>query len=147
PSPGSIVSSMHAPGMGLPRAQHRQATGERSMRVAGVNLLAVLAGAIGFYMVGFVFYGGLFTNVWGNETLKNHGLPAHAPPTLSNEAMMAAMQQIPGAMSAGMAYGLGFLLTLLTAFGIGFVVTKTNATTLPAALGRAFVLWLCFGAM
>src|SRR5689334_770832 len=86
--------------------------GERRMRVAGVNLLAVLAGAVVFYMVGFLFYGVLFTNVWGNETLKNHGLLAHDAPPLDTEAMMAQMQQIPGAMSAGMAYGLGFLLTL-----------------------------------
>jgi len=60
---------------------------------------------------------------------------------------MAALTQLPGAMSEGAAYGLGFLLTLITTFGIAFVITKTKTTSLPAALLRAFVLWLCFGAM
>jgi hypothetical protein len=117
------------------------------MRVAGVNLLAVLAGAVVFYMVGFVFYGVLFTEVWSNETLRNHGLLGHDAPPLDAATAAATVMQIPGAMGPGMAYGLGFVLTLITTFGIAFVITKTKAASLPAALGRAFVLWLCFGAM
>jgi hypothetical protein len=112
-----------------------------------VNLLAVLAGTVVFYMIGAVFYGFLFMEVWGNEMMKNHGLLAPDAPPVDATAVKGALMQLPGAMSEGAAYGLGFLLTLITTFGIAFVITKTKAATLPAALLCGFVLWLCFAAM
>lgn len=117
------------------------------MRVAGVNLLAVLAGTVVFYVVGAMLYGFVFTDVWGNEMMKNHGLLAPDAPPVDTEGVKAAIMSLPGAMGPGEAYGLGFLLTLVTTFGIAFVITKTKAASLPAVLGCAFVLWLCFGAM
>jgi Protein of unknown function (DUF1761) len=116
-------------------------------RVAGLNLVAVLVATVAFYLVGMVIYGFTLMEMWANETLKNHGLLQPNSPALSGQELMAKLGEIPGSLSEGMAYGLGFLLTLVTTTGIALVLNMTRPASLGAALGRAFVLWLCFGAM
>jgi hypothetical protein len=115
-------------------------------RVAGLNVVAVLVAALAFYAVGMIIYGFALTEVWTNETLKNHGILAPDAAPLSGEALMAELGKIPGSMDPAMAYSLGFLLTLVTTIGIALLMKMTRPATLPAALARGFVLWLCFGA-
>ena len=116
-------------------------------RIGGVNLAAWIAGTVAFYAVGMIIYGFTLMDVWANETLKNHGLLAQDAAPLAGDALFAELAQIPGSMSEGMAYGLGFLLTLVTVFGIAFVLKLSKAYSLTAALGVALVLWVSFGAM
>ena len=115
-------------------------------RVAGLNIVAVLVATIAFYAVGMVIYGFTLMEVWANETLKNHGLLAPNSAPLTGDALYTALGAIPNSMDEGMAYGLGFVLTLVTTTGIALVLNMTRPASLGAALGRAFVLWLCFGA-
>lgn len=115
-------------------------------RVAGLNLVAVILATIAFYAVGMVIYGFTLTEVWGNETLKNHGLLEPGAAALTGNALMARLQEIPGTMSPGMAYGLGFLISLVTVIGIAFVLGMARPASLMAAMGTAFLLWFCFAA-
>lgn len=115
-------------------------------RIAGLNIVAVLAGAVAYYLVGMIIYGFTLTEVWGNEMLKNHGLAAQDAAPLAGEALMAELNKIPNAMSEGMAYGLGFLVALVTTIGIAFVLNKARPASLVGALGVALLLWLCFAA-
>ena len=113
-------------------------------RVAGLNIVAVIAAAIAFYLVGMVIYGFTLTELWGNEMLKNHGLAEPGAAPLTGEAVFARLMEIPGAMDAGMSYGLGFVISLVTVIGIAIVLKMAKPASLVAALGTAFVVWLCF---
>ncbi len=113
-------------------------------RVAGLNLVAVIVATIVFYAVGMVIYGFTLTELWGNEMLKNHGLADPGGAALTGEALMARLSEIPGAMSAGMAYGLGFVVSLVTVIGIAIVLKMAKPASVLAAMGTAFVVWLCF---
>ena len=116
-------------------------------RIGGVNLLAVFAGAVGLYMVGFLFYGVIFTEIWSQQTLENHGLvPPGQGGALTGQALADAMAQIPGAMDMGPALGAGFLISLMTALGIGLVLGMVRPASLGGALRVALVLWLGFAA-
>lgn len=114
-------------------------------RVAGLNVVAVLAAAVAFYAVGMVVYGFTMSQVWGEEMLKNHGLLAPGQPAPQGEALMAELMKIPGAMDAGMAYSLGFLISLGTVIGIAAVMNWRKPASLGAALVMGFVLWIFFG--
>ena len=113
-------------------------------RVAGLNLVAVIVATIVFYAVGMVIYGFTLSELWGNEMLKNHGLADPGGATLSGAELMTRLGEIPGAMTEGMAYGLGFVISLVTVIGIAFVLRMAKPASLLAAMGTAFVLWLCF---
>ena len=115
-------------------------------RVAGLNIVALLVATVAFYLVGMVIYGFALMEVWANESLKNHGLLAPGSAPLTGDALYTALGAIPNSMGEGMAYGLGFVLTLVTTTGIALVLGMTRPASLGAALGRAFILWLCFGA-
>jgi hypothetical protein len=114
-------------------------------RVAGLNIVAVLAAAVAFYAVGMVIYGFVFMEAWGQQQLINHGVPEADATALRGTDLFNRLNQIPGAMSAGVAYGLGFLVSLVTTLGIAIVMKLTRPASLGAALGTAFVLYLCFG--
>ncbi len=116
-------------------------------RIGGVNVLAWIAGAVAFYLVGMIIYGFALMELWANETLKNHGLLAQDAAPLTGDALYAQLGAIPNSMDEAMAYGLGFLLTLITTFGIAFVLKLSKASSLVSALGIALVLWVSFGAM
>jgi hypothetical protein len=117
------------------------------MRVAGVNLVAVLAAAVAMYLVGFVFYGLLFQEIWSQQTLENHGLAAPGEgANLTGDALMAEMQRIPGAMEMGPAMGLGFIISLITALGLAMVLRLAKPQSLMAALRIALIAWVGFAA-
>jgi hypothetical protein len=114
-------------------------------RVAGLNIVAVLAGAIAFYLVGMVIYGFALTEVWGQQLLINHGMASDQAMALTGEPLMQAMQAIPG-MDPMMAYSVGFVISLVTVVGIAVVLRMAKPASLLAAMGTAFVLWVCFAA-
>jgi len=117
------------------------------MRVAGVNLVAVLAAAVAMYFVGFIFYGLLFQEVWSQQTLENHGLAAPGEgANLTGEALMAEMQRIPGAMEMGPAMGLGFVISLITALGLAMVLRLAKPQSLMSALRVGMIAWVGFAA-
>ncbi len=108
--------------------------------------MGVLAAAIAFYAVGMVFYGFVFMETWGQEQLVNHGADPAAAHALTGTALFDELNKIPGAMSMGMAYGLGFVVSLVTTIGIAFVLRMAKPASIAAALGTAFILWMCFAA-
>lgn len=114
-------------------------------RVAGLNIVAVLVAAIAFYAVGMVVYGFTLSQVWSEEMLKNHGMLAPGQAAPQGEALMAEVMKIPGAMDAGMAYGIGFLMSLGTTIGIAAVMNWRKPAGIGAALGTGLVLWIFFG--
>jgi hypothetical protein len=113
-------------------------------RVAGLNVVAVIVAAIAFYVVGMVIYGFTLTDVWGNEMLKNHGLVEAGAPALTGAELMAKLEEIPGAIDPGMAYGVGFIISLVTVIGVAVVLKMAKPASVLAAMGTAFVVWLCF---
>lgn len=116
-------------------------------RIAGLNVIAVLAAAIAMYFIGFVFYGLIFQEIWSQQTLENHGLVAVGEgATLTGEPLMAEMQRIPGAMEMAPAMSLGFVISLLTATGIAAVLKMAKPSGLGGALGTGLVLWAGFAA-
>jgi hypothetical protein len=112
-------------------------------RVAGLNIVAVLVAAVAFYAVGMVIYGFALTEVWGQQTLINHGMAPDQALALSGEPLMQAMQAIPG-MDPMLAYSVGFLISLVTVIGIAIVMKMAKPSSLLAAVGTAFTVWLCF---
>lgn len=116
-------------------------------RIAGVNLVAVLAAAVVMYLIGFAFYGAIFAEVWQQQTLENHGIVAPGQgATLTGQALMDALNAIPNALDMGPALGLGGVISLITALGIGLVLRLARAGSLGAALRVGFILWLGFAA-
>ncbi|HEY7797656.1 MAG TPA: DUF1761 domain-containing protein [Hyphomonadaceae bacterium] len=114
-------------------------------RVAGLNIVAVLVAALAFYAVGMVIYGFTLTEVWGQQTLINHGMAPDQALALTGEPLMQALQAIPG-MDPMLAYSVGFLISLVTVIGIAVVMKLAKPASILAAMGTAFVLWLCFAA-
>ena len=112
-------------------------------RVAGLNIVAVLVAAVAFYAVGMVIYGFALTEVWGQQTLINHGMAPDQALALTGEPLMQAMLAIPG-MDPMLAYSVGFLISLVTVIGIAIVMKMAKPSSLLAALGTAFTIWLCF---
>jgi hypothetical protein len=112
-------------------------------RVAGLNIVAVLVAAIAYYAVGMVIYGFTLTDVWGQQMLINHGMAPDQAMALSGDPLMQAMQAIPG-MDPMMAYSVGFLISLVTVIGIAIVMKMAKPASILAAMGTAFMLWLCF---
>jgi hypothetical protein len=83
--------------------------------------------------------------VWGPQTLINHGMAPDQALALTGEPLMQALQAIPG-MDPMLAYSVGFLISLVTVIGIAVVMKLAKPASILAAMGTAFVLWLCFAA-
>ena len=115
-------------------------------RIAGLNVVAVLVAALAYYVVGAVFYGFVFMETWGQEQLINHGADPAAAHALTGTALFDAVSAIPGTLDMGTAYGLGFVVSLVTTIGIALVLKMAKPASIVAALGTAFVLWVCFAA-
>jgi len=113
-------------------------------RVAGLNVVAVLVAAVAFYAVGMVFYGFVFMETWGQEMLVNHGADPAAAHALTGDALFAELDKIPGSLDMATAYGLGFVVSLVTTIGIAIVLRLARPGSIVAALATALTLWLCF---
>lgn len=114
-------------------------------RLAGLNLVAVIAAAIAIFIVGSLFYGLIFSQVWQQQFLENHGaVPLGEGASLTGQALMDAVAAVPGQMPMGMALGFGFVLSLLMAIGLGLAFARMKPASLGAALGMAAMLWIGF---
>ena len=105
-------------------------------KIAGVNLLGVLLGAIAMFFIGFVWYGLLFTQPW----MEANGL------FLSGEGESAVMQWLTAEgvqSSAGgsdpMIMLAGFVQSLVLCFGLGWFMKQQAVTGTSAAV--MFGLW------
>ena len=107
-------------------------------KIAGVNPLGVVLGAVAMFFIGFIWHGGSLTEPW----MAANGL------CFTDEAK-SAMQGLSAdgvqtaAADAGpnpMIMGLGFVLSLVLSFGLGWHMKQKNISTLPTAV--LFGLWI-----
>lgn len=96
-----------------------------------VNYLAVLLAGVVSMVIGFLWYSPL---ILGKPWMKEKGFTA--------ESMKKAQQQM------GKLYGLSFVVSLLTAWVLSYVMVMAqsffNYQALPAALSSAFWMWVGF---
>jgi len=95
-------------------------------RVFGLNLIAVLVSGVAFWLIGYVFYGVVFMDAW-------------------REAWGFVEADLE-AMESGAAIGMviGFLISIFTAFMIGFALKFFKADAMMDALKMAGFLWVGF---
>lgn len=94
------------------------------MRFMGVNLIGVIAGAVVFWLLGWLWYGVLFVDPW----MSGHRFTA---------------DQFEGASPAWML--LGAIISLLTAFFLARVMSWGGMPDVPGAIVKALTIWLGFG--
>lgn len=92
-------------------------------KILGLNLVAVLVASIAFFLVGWLWYGILFSDAW----MAANGVPAEAGDAESPVWM------------AG-----GFLITVLQVIGVGLVLKWKGVSGLAGAVTTAVLLWLFF---
>ena len=92
-------------------------------RILGLNAVGVLVSAIVFFLIGFVFYGIIFQELW-----------------------MGAMgiEPDPEVGVDTVELGKGFLISLTTAIFLGLALKKMGASDLMSALKKSAFLWLGF---
>ncbi|WP_291845313.1 DUF1761 domain-containing protein [Maricaulis sp.] len=95
-------------------------------RILGLNPLAVLAAGIAFWMVGALFYGMLFADLW-------MGLWG------STDADIATMEE-----QMALSMGGGFIQCLLFAGCLGFALKALKADGLTSHIKWAVFLWAGF---
>ena len=94
-------------------------------RIFGLNIIATLVAGFALWMLGYVWYGVVFTDPW---TAMQNFTPEQ---TAYGEANM------------GMLMGMGFLIALISSGFLGFVLRKIGATDMADAIKMSLVL--CFG--
>ncbi len=88
-------------------------------KIHGTNILGILAAAIGFYVVGFLWYGVIFMEKW--MTLQ--GLP-----------MDGEMQVMPMVW--------GFIITVVQVIGINYILHQSGAKVLSTCAKIAAIIGL-----
>lgn len=88
-------------------------------KLHGTSLLGILTASVGFYFIGFLWYGFMFMEKW----MKLQGLP-----------MDGDMQIMPMVW--------GFIITILQVIGINYVLKQSGATTLSTCAKIAAILGL-----
>ncbi|GJL91957.1 DUF1761 domain-containing protein [Hyphococcus sp.] len=89
-------------------------------KILGLNLIAVIAASVAFFLVGYLWYGVMFSDAW----MAAAGIPSEA-----------ADAESPVWMAGG------FLITLLQVIGLGLVLKWKGDATPTAAATTAAVLW------
>ena len=92
-------------------------------KILGLNLVAVLAASVAFYLVGYLWYEFLFKDAW----MAASGITA------------ADVEGMSPIYMAG-----GFLITVVQVIGIGLVLGWKGVTDPAGAIKTALVLWLVF---
>jgi len=95
-------------------------------RIFGLNIIATIVAGIAFWMVGALFYGALFADLW-------MGLWGFGP---TDEARMEA--------GMGMTMGVGLLLSVVFAGFLGFTLKALKAEGMMSAIKWAVFLWAGF---
>ncbi|MHA7900314.1 MAG: DUF1761 domain-containing protein [Henriciella sp.] len=107
-------------------------------KIAGVNLLGVLFGALAMFFIGFIWYGLLFSEPWMNANglyftdeakTTMQWLTADGLQTLQADAGPNPMIMLAG-----------FALSLILTFGLGWHMKQKNISTLGTAV--LFGLWI-----
>lgn len=96
-------------------------------RLAGVNLLGVLLGAIAMYFVGWMWFGMLFDTMW-------------------MEANGYTLEELEANFSPLIVFGGGFLVPLILTFALGWLLKKTGTTGLGACAKFGAILGLIMAA-
>lgn len=91
-------------------------------KIFGLNLVGVLVATVAFYLIGWVWYGMLFSEAY----MASAGLTEET--AQSSPAWMAS----------------GFLITLLQVIGVGLVLKWKGAAGLAECVKTAVVLWFFF---
>lgn len=94
-------------------------------RIFGLNIIAVLAAGIVFWIIGSIWYTAIFGTTW-------QALQGWTPAEV--EAATAAMP---------VTIGLGAVVDIITAGFLGFILRKVGATGMVDAIKWALIL--CFG--
>jgi hypothetical protein len=116
-------------------------------KVGGHNPLAILAGAVGHYLVGMVFYGFAFAQVWRQQFLVAHGAATpEAASGLTGATLAEAVAAVPGQMPMATAFGIGFLVSLIVAAGLASLQAIARPSSLASALRLGFLAWSAFTA-
>lgn len=92
-------------------------------KLFGLNIVAVLAASVAFFLIGWLWYGVIFMDSWMAEM----GIPASADADPS-PTMLA----------------IGFVITVLQVVGVGLAMKWKSAAGLNGAVMTAVVLWLVF---
>lgn len=93
-------------------------------KLFGLNVVAVVAAAVAFYVLGYVWYAYIFSDAW------------HTAIAMTPEQTSAA--------TTPMWLAVGALITIVQVVGIALVLKWRNAATLTAAVGTTAVIWLAF---
>jgi hypothetical protein len=116
-------------------------------KIGGHNLLAILAGAVGHYLVGMLFYGFAFAQLWRQQFLVAHGAATpEAARQLTGAALADAVAAVPGQMPMATAFGVGFLVSLIVAAGLASLQAIARPASLASALRLGFLAWSAFTA-
>lgn len=91
--------------------------------IFGLKLIPVLVASIAFYLVGYLWYGVLFTNIW----MEAAGLTA---------------DDVGGGFDIWMVGG--FLITILQVIGIGLVLRWRSVSGIGPAVQTALIIWVLF---
>ncbi|MFS2317528.1 DUF1761 domain-containing protein [Maricaulis sp. D1M11] len=94
-------------------------------RIFGVNIIATLVAGLALFMLGAVWFGAIFQQAWS-------ALHAFTPEQIA-----------AGEANVAISMSLGFLVSILSAGFLGFVLNKVGATSMAAALQWSLIL--CFG--
>lgn len=98
-------------------------------KVAGLNVVAILLGALAFFFIGFLLYGVIF----GEEWMRWQG---------ATEAEIEAAKQ---ASPEPMVMVIGYLLNVVLVTGLAVTLNWNNISTVGTAVKRALIIGLVFG--
>ncbi len=98
------------------------------MKINGLPVWGILVASVVFWLIGGVFYGALFTDIW----IKAEGITPE---------LIEAAEADP--MGGAWMFG-GFLLCVAMVKGLAFVLKWRGWPDLSGAIGTALVLWACF---
>ena len=110
-------------------------------RVAGINLVAWIVGAIVIYFIGFIIYGLAFSNIWSSENLRDHGVfEAYSALSAAEQANF----RVPGSFDMTTSMSLGFVISMLTSLGLCIAQGIMKPKSIGEAMRNGFVLWIGF---
>lgn len=93
-------------------------------KLFGLSLIGVIAASVVFFIIGYLWYGVIFTDMWMTEM----GISKADAEADRNPMYMA----------------LGFVITAMEVIGIGLVMKWRNAMSLNGGVTTAAILWLLF---
>ena len=93
-------------------------------KVFGLNLLGLIAGAVFFFILGYLWYAVLFMD----EMMQAYGIS----------------EATPGNHSQTIAMLMGFINVMIVTLGVGLVLKWLNVSKLATAVKYGLILWLCF---